>query len=52
MKIACCKDCDERYSGCHDRCQEYQKQKDEGLKVNKGNRRWSVENYTTTRAKR
>lgn len=27
--ITCCKDCTKRYSGCHDKCDEYQKQKKE-----------------------
>ena len=25
--ITCCKDCKKRYLGCHDRCEQYQKEK-------------------------
>lgn len=27
--IYCCKDCKERYLGCHDKCEKYQKQSKE-----------------------
>lgn len=33
--IKCCKDCDKRYLGCHDRCVTYQKEKEEYHKERK-----------------
>lgn len=27
FKITCCKDCKDRYLGCHDKCEKYIKQK-------------------------
>ena len=27
MKVDCCRDCTERYPGCHDRCEKYQTQR-------------------------
>lgn len=26
-RITCCKDCQERHPGCHDKCQAYQKER-------------------------
>lgn len=33
MMIKCCKNCDQRYTACHDTCDKYQKEKTENNKA-------------------
>jgi len=35
MGITCCKDCAKRYLGCHDKCEDYLKQRKELDELNK-----------------
>lgn len=50
MQIKCCKDCKERYLGCHDKCSTYQ----ERLKIYRNEQDYlkKMYGYRSVRAKR